>query len=77
MSRKISSVVKQLVVFEKLLSRVVRFHALRTNKALKDRSANIRHIPNRPANNERETESKMNHTPMKIDVYYLRCLIMV
>lgn len=46
MSRKISSVVKQLIVFEKLLSRVVRFHALRTNKALKDRSTNIRHIPN-------------------------------
>lgn len=46
MSRKISSVVKQLIVFKKFLSRVVRFHALRTNKTLKNRSANIRHIAN-------------------------------
>ena len=39
MSGKVSSIMEQLIVLEKLLRRVVRLHALRTNEALKRRSA--------------------------------------
>lgn len=39
MSGKVSSIMEQLIVLEKLLCRVVRLHALRTNEALKRRSA--------------------------------------
>lgn len=74
MSGKISSVVKQLIVLEKLLSRVVRFHALRTNEALKHSSATW---DTSQTDQLTKRESKITHRPTRIDLSYLRCLIMV
>lgn len=68
MSRKVSGVVKQLVVFEKLLSRVMRFHALRANKALKYRRA--KHKMNPKLISEQQGRERMRE---RVENNHLMC----
>lgn len=75
MSRKVSSIVEQLVVLEELLCGVVRFHALRTNEALNTEAHVI--ISDHSFNSATLMTKKKKKRVLSFSLNYLRGLIMV